>query len=329
MVNFNPSKDIPPLTNKVILVTGGNIGLGKQSILEFARHGRPKEIWLASRNLERGKAAAEDIVQRQLVVSDTTATTTTTKVKVLEMDLSSLQSVRVAAERFLSESDRLDILMLNAGVMATPPGMTVDGYEVQWGTNHVGHALLARLMLPILERTAKLEECAAGDDGHGHGDVRIVSLSSHGHVYGPQGGVVFESLKTDGAKLGAYERYGQSKLANILWAKEMSRRYPWMKVVSVHPGVVSTNLLNGATGSPGWIKAVFGAGRAMGLTSSVEKGVRNQLWAATAKEDLVKNGEYFEPVGVMGKGSKHTQDDELARKAWEWTEAELGRFLGE
>ncbi|KAL6248028.1 hypothetical protein RBB50_005376 [Rhinocladiella similis] len=310
MVNFNPRSDIPPLTNKVILVTGGNVGLGKQAIVEFARHG-PKEIWLAARNLEKAKVAVEDVKQE----------VPGAKIKVLEMDLSSLQSVKDAAERVLSESERLDILMLNAGIMAAPPGTTRDGYEIQWATNHLGHALLARLLVPILERTEKRE----GDGGCG--DVRIVSLSSHGHVYGPKGGVVFESLKTDGASLGAYERYGQSKLANILWAKEMSRRHPWMKAVSVHPGVVSTNLLNGATGSPAWIKAVFGASRAIGLTSSVEKGVRNQLWAATAKTESVENGEYFEPVGVMGKGSKESKDDELARRVWDWTEAELDRFL--
>ncbi|KIW14036.1 hypothetical protein PV08_06817 [Exophiala spinifera] len=313
MVNFNPRTDIPPLTDKVILVTGGNIGLGKQSILEFVRH-QPKEIWLAARNLEKATAAAEDI-KRQVPGANIT---------LLEMDLSSLESVKNAADRVLATTERLDILMLNAGIMAAPPGTTKDGYEVQWATNHLGHALLAKLLVPLLEKTAKR---AGNGDGAGGGDVRIVCLSSRGHVYGPKGGVSFESLKTDGATLGAYQRYGQSKLGNILWAREMSRRYPWMKVVSVHPGVVGTNLLNGATGSPAWIKAVLGASKAVGLTASVEKGVRNQLWAATADEDKVKNGEYFEPVGVMGKGSKESKDDDLARKVWEWTEAELDRFL--
>jgi NAD(P)-dependent dehydrogenase (short-subunit alcohol dehydrogenase family) len=192
-VPFHPSQDIPPLDGKVILVTGGNVGLGKQCILEYARH-NPAEIWLAARNLDKAKVAVEEI-NAQL--------STPTPIKLLELDLASLESVRKAAAKFASESTRLDILMLNAGIMAAPPGLTVDGYELQFGTNYLGHALFAKLLLPTMRETASKPEA----------DVRILMITSHGHTYAPKEGVLFDTLRTDGDSLGPYGRYGQSKLA--------------------------------------------------------------------------------------------------------------------
>ncbi|KAK1765024.1 hypothetical protein QBC33DRAFT_545526 [Phialemonium atrogriseum] len=184
-VAFNLDKDIPPLNGKVILVMGGNIGLGKQCVLEFARH-NPHQIQLASRNLDKAKAAADEI---RAQVPDA-------PIKILELDLTSFDSVKRAASTVLSASSRLDILMLNAGIMAIPPGLTSSGYELQFGTNHMGHALLTKLLLPLLTNTAAADA-----------DVRVVSLSSHGHVYLPRGGFRFDSLRTTADSMGAYWRY--------------------------------------------------------------------------------------------------------------------------
>lgn len=168
-VSFNPTSDIPSLTDRVILVTGANIGLGKQCILEYACHS-PRAIYLAARSPAKAQAAIDEI-QAQLP--------TPANIKILELDLSSLESVRKAAAKFTAEEERLDILMLNAGIMAAPPGMTCDGYEIQFGTNYVGHALLARLLLPVLERTASTPAA----------DVRIIMLTSAGHNLCPTGGI--------------------------------------------------------------------------------------------------------------------------------------------
>ncbi|KIW99759.1 uncharacterized protein Z518_10687 [Rhinocladiella mackenziei CBS 650.93] len=300
MVSFNPKRDIPALDGKVILVTGGNIGLGKQSVLEFSRHG-PEQVWLAARNLDKAKAAADEIKQQ---VPDA-------PIKLLELDLSSFESVKRAAQTFSAGSDRLDILMLNAGIMAAPPGLSKDGYEIQFGTNHMGHALLTKLLLPILERTAR-----SGPDA----DVRIVSLSSRGHMLAPKGGIQFDSLKTRADSLGAYGRYGQSKLSNILFARQLAQLYPQFTVSAIHPGMVRTNLLSGATGSP-LMQMVFNLSRALRVASPVEKGALNQLWASVSKD--VKSGEYYEPVGVGGSATVHGKDDDLAQKLWDWTEKEL------
>ncbi|KAH7151902.1 short-chain dehydrogenase/reductase [Dactylonectria estremocensis] len=298
-VAFNPEKDIPSLTGKVILVTGGNAGLGKQAILEFSRH-NPKQIWLASRNLEKAKSAADEIKQQ----------VPGAPIELLELDLSSFDSVKTASRKVLSGSDRLDILMLNAGIMAVPPGLTKDGYEIQFGTNHMGHALLTKLLLPIMEKTAINDALA---------DVRIISLTSYGHTYAPKGGCRFDTPKSTADGLGAYGRYYQSKLANVLWARQLAKAYPQFTVAAIHPGVVRTQLMEGATATPTIVKVMVKFGSM--FLAPVEQGVKNQLWASVSKD--VKSGEYYEPVGVGGLASYDGKNDELAKLLWDWTENEL------
>ncbi|KUL88999.1 hypothetical protein ZTR_06044 [Talaromyces verruculosus] len=199
-VSFDPSVDIPSLSGKVILVTGGNSGLGKQSIVELAKH-HPAQIWLAARSLVKGNEAASDIRNQVPGVN----------IKVLELDLGSVKSIQHAATVFCQDSPRLDILLLNAGVMALPPGITADGYEIQFGTNHLGHALLTKLLLPVLLQTA------GRDVGS---DVRIVVLSSAAHTVVPNGadkiasGVYYEPVGVAGKE----SRYAKDpELAKKLW----------------------------------------------------------------------------------------------------------------
>ena len=301
---FNPRKDVPSLTGKVILVTGGNSGLGKQSVIEFAKH-EPSQIWLTARDMVKAKAAVDDVEKQVPGVPP---------INVLQLDLSSLESVKDAAKKFTALSDRLDILMLNAGTLGTPPGLTKDGFETQFGTNHVGHFLLTKLLMHILVKTA---------DSDPNSDVRVVCLSSDMHRVTPPLGIQFDTLKTNGATLTAFQRYGQSKLANVLFAKELAKRYPQLKVIAVHPGVVNTKLVAIIAESS---LLVRGARKvASPFLATVEKGVKNQIWAAVAKD--VVSGEYYEPVGVMGKGNKRTHDVALAKKLWDWTEEELQGYI--
>lgn len=300
--NFSSQRNIGPLDGKVILVTGGNSGLGKESIIELVKH-NPREIWLGARSSKKAAQAIEEIKQR--------VPNHAVEIKVLEMDLTSLQSVSAAAHTFNSQSPRLDILLLNAGIMAVPAGLTKDGYEIQFGTNHVGHALFTKLLLPTLLKTA--EEPGS--------DVRVVVLSSSAHQYAPKDkGINFDTLKTNGASLGPTPCYGQSKLANILFAQELARKYPQLKAPVVHPGLVNTNLAN-TMGENSWVMKVAWKVVSSFIGVDVQTGVQNQLWAATA--DKVKSGEYYEPIGVTGRGKKWTNDPALARKLWDWTEKEL------
>ncbi|KAK3317199.1 hypothetical protein B0T19DRAFT_434449 [Cercophora scortea] len=297
-VSFNAARDIPSLKGKVILVTGGNSGLGKQSILDLSKH-EPTAVWLAARGLSRAQAAADDIIKAVPGAN----------IIPLDLDLASFDSIKAAARRFTAESPRLDILMLNAGIMAVPAGLTASGYEIQFGVNHVGHALFFKLLTPLLLQTASTTP-----------DVRVISLTSVGHTLAPTGGILFDSLKTTQENLTTFSRYGQSKLANALFARELARRYPQLKAVAIHPGGVSTNLAN-TLASTNFVMRGLGA-LASVLMTSVETGVKNQLWGATAPADKIESGAYYAPVGKKG-GNALAHDDKLAAKLWEWTEKEL------
>lgn len=207
MVSFNPDKDIPDLEGKVVLVTGGNIGLGRESVYQLAKHN--PQIFLAARDKAKADATIADI-KKELPNA---------KITFLELDLASFASVKKAADTFEASSKRLDILMNNAGIMACPAGLTKEGYEIQFGTNHMGHALLSKLLLPTLQRTAK-------EPGS---DVRIINLSSWGNNFAPKGGLIFDAMKTDMQSYTTFSRYGQSKLANILFNRELAKRYPSIK----------------------------------------------------------------------------------------------------
>ncbi|KAH8883794.1 NAD(P)-binding protein [Thozetella sp. PMI_491] len=297
--SFNPAKDIPSLAGKVILITGANSGLGKHSALELAKHG-PAQLWLAARSLEKGTAAAADIQKQSPDVS----------VSPLQLDLASFDSIKAAAKQFLAATTRLDILFLNAGIMGAPPSLTQDGYEVHMGTNHVGHALLLKLLTPRLIDTA-----AAGND------VRVLSIASVGYKFNKPEGIRFTELKnarTDDEGLTVVQRYMQSKLANLLYAREFARRHPQFKTVSVDPGPVATALFTREAGDEQMRHLQEKV--APVKTGPVEEGVKNHLWAATAAEVL--SGTYYEPIGLdaaegMGK------DERMAAKLWEWTEKEL------
>lgn len=243
-----------------------------------------------------------------------------TSITFIECDLASLASVQKAVKQFTSASARLDVLMCNAGVMALPLGLTTDGYEVQFGTNHLGHALLVKLLIPTLLRTAEQVPKS---------DVRIVFLSSIGFRFHPWAGIVFETLRTtqDFGFLGPWTRYAQSKLANILYAAELARRYPRITTVSVHPGVAATDLVVNLS----FLKrALVYVGNLGQVKSSALEIVANQLWAATTvcekDNEKIVNGGYYEPVGLLGNHDQSSKSEELAGKLWDWTQKELNDY---
>jgi len=299
---FDPVKDIPPLDGKVILVTGGSSGLGKQAITYLAQH-NPSQIWLAVQNVEEAEATCTEIRQQTRQVD----------LRILPLDLASLDTVKQAAATFLSQVDRLDILMLNAGVMSVPPGLTEDGFEKHFGINHMGHALLTKLLLPLLKSTA-----SAGDD------VRVIVMTSYSHWSAPEGGILFETLRTPADRLLGFQRYGQSKLANILFVRHLASLYPELTVVAVHPGAADTQLHANAIDTPFFHKMMNRYLYKFLLFTSVETAAKHQVWAATTRG--VKSGEYYEPLGISGGGRPEVKDSQLAQKLWDWTEAELSNF---
>lgn len=302
--NYDPTKHIPNLEGKVILVTGGNSGTGKASVIELAKH-RPKRIFLSARSQAKFEDAVKDVKK---LVPDAA-------IEFLELDLASFQSVKRAADTIQASTDRLDILINNAGIMGLPPGLTAEGYELHFGTNHMGPALLTKLLLPLLLHTAAQQPDA---------DVRIVNLTSAGHQNTPSGGIEFETLKTDLNGRHSFIRYGQSKLANILHARELAKRHPALVSVSVHPGRVATQLLNDMYGRRTVVGTLMQGYDKVANPLTPEQGAYTQLWAATwpTKADVV-NGAYFVPLGKLAGGSKDARDMDLAKKLWVWQEDEF------
>lgn len=201
--------------------------------------------------------------------------------------------------------------------MAHPPGLSKDGYEIQFATNHLGHAMLIKELLPTLLKTAKQPES----------DVRIVLITSTGWRGHPKGGVQFSTLNTtqDFPLLGKWVRYCQSKLANIVYAAELAKRYPGITCLSVHPGVVHTELV----GNLNMMDKVLVYVPNIGQMLTPEEGAHSQLYVAAGarKEELV-NGGFYMPVGVLSnsKLDKVAKSEKLASDLWEWTEKALDGF---
>jgi NAD(P)-dependent dehydrogenase (short-subunit alcohol dehydrogenase family) len=176
-VAFDPARDMASLAGKVILVTGGAGDLGKHVAIEFARQ-KPSRIYIADLPREDGGASVISAVRD--AVDDEQA-----PVSYLDVDLSSFDSIKDAAAKFRAAEDRLDIAVLNAGIMRVRPGTTAEGYEIAFGINYLGHALLMKLLMSTLLRTAELPGA----------DVRVVAVSSEGHNLAPKGGILFDKLK--------------------------------------------------------------------------------------------------------------------------------------
>ncbi|KAK5136671.1 hypothetical protein LTR08_002324 [Meristemomyces frigidus] len=302
---FNPTTDIPSLTGKVILVTGGTAGLGRSSILALAAH-EPAHIFFTGRSQASATAVMEEAKSKP--------ESSSTSITFIPCDLADLSSVQRAAQAILRQAEKLDIAMMNAGVMALPPGQTKDGYEIQFGTNHVGQALLLRLLTPLLLSTAATPTPS---------DVRVIWTTSQGYRIHPKDGILFPALKTPQADIslfaGAIIRYGQSKLANLLYARAYATHHPSITCVSLHPGVSATGLVT----SMGWMYRALVYVTCVGKMVSAEECAWNQLWAATAAGEAVVSGRYYEPVGVETAPGGEGSNDELADRLWEWTEKEL------
>jgi NAD(P)-dependent dehydrogenase (short-subunit alcohol dehydrogenase family) len=276
------------------------VGLGKESILQLSKH-NPKKIFLAARSESKAQEAIKSLKS---------SVSNNVEITWVPLDLTSGKSIKNAAEQVNSQTDRLDILLLNAGVMALPPGETELGHEIQLGTNHTGHFHLTKLLLPTLLQTA---------DQPGS-DVRIVSVSSVGHNLAPDFETILDQEKLK--KVNSNIRYGASKAANILFAAELGRRYPSITSVSVHPGVIMTDLY----ASMNERSAVAALGhKLMGCVgTSVPQGAYNQLWAAAgAKKEELTNGAYYVPVGNLKSQNRFSSSEDMGKRLWEWTDAEV------
>lgn len=297
---YQTSNITPP--NNPLTSPPGNAGLGAETVRRLAAHS-PSAIYLCARN----PSSAEPLIL------DIKSSYPNAKFNIIpiKLDLSSLESTKLAAETILSHTSRIDILYNNAGIALVAPALTKDGYETQFGINYFGHALFTQLLLPLMLQTAATAP---------KNSVRIVNVSSEAHIRSVPNGLALEETKTHMSAHHSTKRYGQSKVAQILFAQKMAQLYPSVTSVSLHPGFVATEINTGKGGGSFWlgllIRNIVGW---VGL--SVEDGTKNQLWAGVAPE--VESGKYYDPIGVVKAGSSVARDEKKREELWQWTEKEL------
>ena len=258
------AKDMPDQTGRVVVITGANSGVGYESTVALAQKGA--RVVMASRSMDKLEQARQDLLQR----------VPKAQVDVMKLDLGSLESVRNFAQAFNAQYDRLDILMNNAGIMLPPYGKTVDGFELQFGTNHLGHFALTGLVLPKLLATPR---------------SRIATTSSGAYLMGQ---MHWDDLQFERGYR-PNQAYAQSKLANVLFMRELQRKLEAVNAdtisVGSQPGYARTNLQNNQPQTMGE-RMMYSVLRVT-MSQSADLGALYQLHSATAPD--VKGGEFFEP----------------------------------
>lgn len=303
MSNWN-ERDIPNQQGKLAIVTGANSGIGFEAARALAENGA--YVVLACRNRQKGEEALNAI----------RTAAPTAEAEMMVLDLADLSSVRAFAADFQARHDQLDLLINNAGVMALPYRKTADGFEMQFGTNHLGHFALTGLLLPTLMATP---------------GSRVVNVSSSAHRMGT---MRFDDLNWE-EDYSKWSAYGMSKLANLLFTYELQRRLEaegsQTTAVACHPGYAATNLQTAGPEMSGqtFVKQISGLMNAV-MAQDQAAGALPTLYAATMPD--VAGGDYYGPGGFMemrGAPKKtdsndKSHDEAAAARLWEISEEWTG-----
>jgi NAD(P)-dependent dehydrogenase (short-subunit alcohol dehydrogenase family) len=299
------SADIPDQNGRTVLVTGANSGLGLRTAEALAARGA--HVLMGCRDATRGEAARSEV----------TTSATGPAPELVLLDLADLGSVRDAAQSVADAVERLDVLVNNAGVMAMPLRRTADGFELQFATNHLGHYALTGLLLPVLLRAKA---------------PRVVTVSSNGHRMGRND---WSDPNWERRRYVKWLAYGQSKLANLLFTRELARRAHEagspLVAVAAHPGNSATHLLAASTDASGsrLVGRMMNWGNQL-IAQPDSAGALPQLYAATMPD--VIPGEYFGPDRLFQLRGHPTRvgpsaaarDDEAARRLWQLSEELTG-----
>ncbi|MEO0732448.1 MAG: SDR family oxidoreductase [Bacteroidota bacterium] len=287
------------MEDKTILITGANDGIGKATAWRLAERGA--HLVLACRDEAKAQRTALKIIEA----------TGNHKIDTLPLDLASFSSVRAAAEEFLAEHPKLDVLINNAGVYTDRLELTEDGYELQFGVNHLGHFLLTLSLMPAL-RCCRY--CS-----------RIINVSSALHI---KGALKFDTLKgeTGNKKYSGAYAYAQSKLANVLFTMELDRRFgEELTTNCLHPGVVGTRLANKKAGTlTSTIWTMYKP-----FASKPTQGADTSVYLATSPEVRDVSGRYFDEQQCLRKPSALARNEQLARRLWEYSLAAVNDYLPE
>ncbi|MEW5316905.1 MAG: hypothetical protein WDW38_008245 [Sanguina aurantia] len=288
-------------SGQTVIVTGCSGGLGLESVRVLAARGA--HVIMAVRDVAKVSATAAELRKAD----------PSSQLTVMSLDLACLESVRAFAAAFLATGYPLNILLQNGAVMACPFTLSADGHEMQFATNHLGHFLLTHLLLEHMLATAQSSGVAA----------RVVTVSSAAHIMSyPEGIRPLETIDAKGG-YGGWPAYGQSKLANILFTRELNERMKGRALVAVccHPGAILTNLERHVTsGMSSVMRSVMHA-VARPLFKSIPQGAATQVYLATSPS--VTAGEYYADVNVS-LSSKHSHSRALGKAQWEMSSRMAG-----
>ena len=288
------------LAGKTALVTGATTGLGLETSRALASAGAT--VILGARSEDKAEAAKATILEQVPGAA----------LENVIVDLTSLASIREAAANVLARHDRLDLLVNNAGVMFTPFERTADGFELQFGTNHLGHFLLTALLMPAITAAAP---------------SRIVNLSSGGHRASD---ILWDDPNYETREYDKFESYGQSKTANILFTRELERRFgpAGVHAYAVHPGMIVTDLGRHMTRDDRQVLAEKFKASPTGAApqyKTVEQGAATSVWAATAPGLDAHGGAYLADAEVSDDDAPWTRDADAAERLWALSEELVGQ----
>ncbi|XP_037622206.1 retinol dehydrogenase 13-like isoform X1 [Sebastes umbrosus] len=281
------------LDGKTVLITGGNTGIGKETAVDLA--GRGARVILACRDMDRANKAAEEVRRR----------TGNDNVIVKKLDLASLKSVRELAKDVLASEERLDVLINNAGIMSCPKWQTEDGFEMQFGVNHLGHFLLTNCLTDLLKKSSP---------------SRVVNVSSLAHE---RGQIYFDDIHQE-KDYRPRKSYSQSKLANVLFTKELANRLQGSGVTtySLHPGIIRTELGRHFWPTiPLWKRVVFTP--LSFLIKSPTEGAQTTIYCAVEESLQDKSGLYYSDCAPK-TAAPQGLDDEAAKKLWDLSASLVG-----
>ncbi|XP_028288470.1 retinol dehydrogenase 12 [Parambassis ranga] len=270
------------LDGKTVIITGANTGIGKETARDLARRGA--RIIMACRDLERAEEARTDILED----------TGNENVVIRKLDLSDIKSIRAFAEIINKEEKQVNILINNAGIMMCPFSKTADGFEMQLGVNHLGHFLLTYLLLDLIKRSAP---------------ARIVIVASVAHTWT---GLHLDDINSE-RSYDPMKAYGQSKLANVLFARSLAKRLQGsgVSVFSLHPGVVQSDLWRHQHQCIQVAVKIFRI-----FTKTTVEGAQTTIYCAVEPSLESLSGGYFSDC-APARCSRTASNDDLAQKLWE------------
>uniref|UniRef100_A0A671MSI3 Retinol dehydrogenase 12-like n=1 Tax=Sinocyclocheilus anshuiensis TaxID=1608454 RepID=A0A671MSI3_9TELE len=277
------------LDNKTVIITGANTGIGKETVRDLAKRGA--RVIMACRDLEKAEAARKELMEdsgNQNIVAN-------------KLDLSDTKSIRAFAELINKEEKQVNILINNAGIMMCPYSKTADGFEMQFGVNHLGHFLLTYLLLDLLKKSAPSRIINVASVAHTWGSIHLDDINSE-KGYSPR------------------RAYGQSKLANILCTRSLAKRLQGsgVTVYSLHPGVVQSELFRNLSKPVQIAVKVFSP-----FTKTTIQGAQTTIYCAVEpKLDNESGGYYSDCAAALC--SREALDDEMAQKLWELSCQMLG-----